>query len=73
MCKYKKCPIFELNYIPENEDMCDICKPENQGKLISDMYQQRDEFRETRLERYSRKHAEMQEFFAIRYDQPQKR
>lgn len=26
--KYKKCPRCELNYIPEDEDMCDVCKSE---------------------------------------------
>lgn len=26
--KYKKCPRCELNYIPETEEMCDVCKSE---------------------------------------------
>ncbi len=26
--KYKKCPRCELNYIPDSEDMCDVCKAE---------------------------------------------
>lgn len=26
--KYKKCPRCELNYIPDTEEMCDICKAE---------------------------------------------
>ena len=73
MCKYKKCPICELNYIPEDQDMCDICRPENQGHLISDSYQRADEKRIERLEAYNKRHIEMAEFTAIRYNQPQKR
>lgn len=28
MGKYKKCPRCELNYIPQDEEMCDVCKSE---------------------------------------------
>ena len=28
MGKYKKCPRCELNYIKQDEDMCDVCKAE---------------------------------------------
>lgn len=28
MGKYKKCPRCELNYIPQEEEMCDVCKSE---------------------------------------------
>ncbi len=28
MAKYKKCPRCELNYITQDQDMCDICKAE---------------------------------------------
>ena len=28
MAKYKKCPRCELNWIPEDEDYCDVCKAE---------------------------------------------
>ena len=28
MAKYKKCPRCELNYIPQEEEMCDVCKAE---------------------------------------------
>lgn len=28
MAKYKKCPRCELNYIPQDEEMCDVCKAE---------------------------------------------
>lgn len=28
MGKYKKCPRCDLNYIPTDEDMCDVCKAE---------------------------------------------
>ena len=73
MCKYKKCPICELNYIPEDQDMCDICRPENQGKLISDAFQRSEEFKQVKLEEYNKRHIEMAEFIAIRYNQPQKR
>lgn len=28
MAKYKRCPRCELNWIPEEEDFCDVCKAE---------------------------------------------
>ncbi|MCM1289726.1 MAG: hypothetical protein NC132_04370 [Corallococcus sp.] len=28
MAKYKKCPRCDLNYIPAEEEMCDVCKAE---------------------------------------------
>lgn len=28
MAKYKRCPRCELNWIPEDEDYCDVCKAE---------------------------------------------
>ena len=28
MAKYKKCPRCELNWIKEDEDLCDVCKAE---------------------------------------------
>ncbi len=34
--KYKKCPRCELNYIPETEDYCEICKQELKGVLVYD-------------------------------------
>ena len=39
MAKYKKCPRCELNYIPENEDYCEVCKVElgkSNASLIED-------------------------------------
>ena len=28
MAKYKRCPRCELNWIPEEEEFCDVCKAE---------------------------------------------
>lgn len=32
--RYKKCPRCELNYITNNEEYCDICQRELQGKAL---------------------------------------
>ena len=38
MGKYKKCPRCELNWIPEDEEYCEICKQELEGKILDDDY-----------------------------------
>ena len=40
MGKYKKCPRCELNWIPEEEEYCEICKAELAGKVLDDDYEE---------------------------------
>ncbi len=35
--KYKKCPRCEINYIPVDDDYCEICKKELKGQLVFDI------------------------------------
>lgn len=47
MGKYKKCPRCELNYIKEDEDLCEVCKKELAG--ISDDMDEEMELEEVQL------------------------
>ena len=40
MGKYKKCPRCELNWIPEEEEYCEICKAELAGKILDDDFEE---------------------------------
>ena len=43
MPKYIKCPRCELNYIPETEDLCPVCKDEVKGIVVNDLALEEDE------------------------------
>ncbi len=40
--KYKKCPRCEINYIPIEDDYCEICKKELKGQLVFDIIDEED-------------------------------
>lgn len=48
MGKYKKCPRCELNYIKEDEDLCEVCKKELAG-ISDDMDGDLEELEEAQL------------------------
>ena len=46
MAKFKKCPRCDLNYILEEEDLCDICKKELNGVNFGEIDEAEDELDE---------------------------
>lgn len=68
MAQYVKCPKCELNYIKDNEQYCMACNPKMRGKSITEIEEENEKFRQTRLEAYERNRKSMQDFRAYRYN-----
>lgn len=68
MKKLKKCPICELNYIAEDEDCCNVCKPENQDKLISTEIDRCYSISQDRMKYFNDCKKSMKQYLTIRYN-----
>ena len=70
MVKYKLCPVCELNYIREDEDMCELCRHSNEPDYsISDVIAKEEQEKQEKFNYYNQVELpEKEEFISIRYN-----
>ena len=70
--KYVKCPVCEINYIEEGEEMCDICKDNRKDNSLVNSMAYEEQKEQEKLAKYYKDKEGKKSYLSLRYNRNNK-